>query len=452
MRAEVPLHFVALVLSYFLRVTAAYFACWMLNRLLSKPRQRFIVCLIFLVGTAAYWLELAVREFRTFATGTAEGFTGPVLAPAIIHSFLIPQRWSHAVMVATKGLGTVYLAISIALIGMAAWKHLRMRVLLRHAVEPSSLLSRLFLEVSHSMGISQSGISRAKLVVLPGLNSPATAGWWSPQILLPQVCEELGPTPQIADVLYHELIHVARWDYLWTGLSELICCLLFFHPAVWKARKAMVLQAELACDMAVLETRPGDCADYADSLTYFVRLRMLQEGFSLGVDFAASASLGLRIRTILTAPKPTPWWQRLLQTTAVLSLVAVFGIAAPAMEIDFGFAEPLLERPSNSPLQTAADHSRNSRHSPRRASTHEARKNSLTALRTRPYVSETPAYTMTSKSSRPDSGRADQEAPAWRESQPMIQHPSVSSIVRTTLGEIAARGVHGGHDRDRDNH
>ena len=136
-------------------------------------------------------------------------------------------------------------------------------------------------------------------MVLPGLKSPATAGWWNPRILLPEVCEQIGPTPQVADVLCHELVHVARRDYLWAGLSDLICCLLFFHPAVWKARKAMVLQGELACDLAVLETRSGDRADYADSLTYFVRLRMLQDGFSLGVDFAASASLGLRIRTIL---------------------------------------------------------------------------------------------------------------------------------------------------------
>ena len=453
MRAEISLHFAALFLTYFLRVTAAYFACWMLNRLLGKPRHRFIVYMIFLVGSAAYWLGLVVREFLALGAGRAEGVTGPVLAPAITRSFLISQAWSHNIVVATRGMGAVYVAVSIALIGMAAWKHLRMRVLLRHAIEPSSLLSRLFLEVSRAMGISQSGISRAKLVVLPGLKSPATAGWRNPKILLPQVCEDLGPTPQIADVLCHELIHVARWDYLWTGLSELICCLLFFQPAAWRARKGMVLQGELACDMAVLETRPGDRADYADSLAYFVRLRMLQEGFSLGVDFAASTSLGLRIRTILTMPKPMPWWKRLSQTTAGLGLVAAFGILAPAMEIDLGFTEPIAERASNPlALQTAAEHALKARRTMKHTSVQGPTKDSLTTLRTRSYVSETPAYTMTSSTVRRGSEGAAPDSPAWRETPPPVRSPSVSSVVRSTLSEIAARGVHGGRSHDRDDH
>ena len=48
MSAELCLHFAAIFLSYFLRVTAAFVACWMLNRLLAKPRQRFIVWMAFL--------------------------------------------------------------------------------------------------------------------------------------------------------------------------------------------------------------------------------------------------------------------------------------------------------------------------------------------------------------------------------------------------------------------
>ena len=42
----------------------AFVACWMLNRLLAKPRQRFIVWMVFLVGSAGYWLELVVSEIR----------------------------------------------------------------------------------------------------------------------------------------------------------------------------------------------------------------------------------------------------------------------------------------------------------------------------------------------------------------------------------------------------
>jgi hypothetical protein len=210
----------------------------------------------------------------------------------------------------------------------------------------------------------------------------------------------------------------------------------------------------LACDLAVLETRSGNRADYADSLTYFVRLRMLQEGFSLGVDFAASTSLGLRVRTILTTPKPVAWWKGCSQAAAGLSLVAALAVLAPFMALSFGFAEPLVERVSGQlQVKAAVEHSRNSRQTARRAAVQTVPKDSLTTLRTRPYVPETPAYAMTSSSgSSGGSAAPEGESPAWRESQPAIQHPSVSSVIRATLGEIAARGTRPGHDRDRDDH
>jgi hypothetical protein len=332
------------------------------------------------------------------------------------------------------------------MIGLTAVKHVRLRMLLRRAVEPSGALNGLFAEICRELGVSW-----AKLLILPGLKSPATAGWWNPRILLPEVCEELGPTPQVADVLCHELVHVKRRDYFWAGLGDLVCCLLFFHPAIWKARKSMALQAEMACDLAVVEARPGNRADYADSLTYFVRLRMLQEGFSLGVDFAASASLGLRIRTILSTRADVPWWKRFSQTTAGVALLGAFGVLAPVLSVPLSFAAPVSEQvPTQKPTQTIAQHARVVRRAQHRAVTVGATPDTLTTLRTQAYVPETSAYTMSSGSSaRPGSESGEQDSPAWRETQPAIQHPSVSSVIRSTLGEIAIRR---GSHRDRDDH
>jgi len=329
-----------------------------------------------------------------------------------------------------------------------------MRLLLRHTIDASPALNALFLNISRDMHLSQSRISRTRLLVLPGLASPATAGWWTPRILLPEVCEQIGPTPQVADVLCHELVHVARRDYLWAGLSDLICCLLFFHPAAWKACKAMALQGELACDQEVLEKRPGDRADYAGSLTYFVRLRMLQEGFSLGVDFAASASLGLRIRTILTAPKTVPWWKRVPQMTGGLALVAAFGMLAPAVTILLGFAGPVMEQSSATlSAQPPAKHTSNTRHVLHRAAASSSTADSLTTLRVQSYVPETPAYTMTSGANAGTASvNGEQDSPV-RGAPPIQSRPSVSSVIRSTLGDIAiaTRGAHGGR-RDKDEH
>ena len=455
MSAELCLHFAATCLSYFLKVTAAFLACWLLNRLLVWPRHRFVVWMIFLVGSAAYWLELVIGEIRNVATRTVAVANAPSASPNSIHPLLLPLAWSHNVVIAIEGLAALYVSVSFLLIAASVWKHLRMGVLLRHAVEPSRSLSALFLDVCRDLRPAHSRVSRTKLMVLPGLKSPGTAGFRNPRILLPEVCEQIGPTPQVADVLCHELIHVVRRDYLWAGLSDLVCCLLFFHPAVWKARKMMALQGELACDLAVLETRSGDRADYADSLAYFVRLRMLQEGFSLGVDFAASTSLGLRIRTILTTPKPVAWWKMCSRAAAGLSLIAAVGILAPFIGLSLGFAEPLVERASHQPSkQVVAEHSRNTRHIQRHQAVAETPKDSLTTLRTQPYISRNSRLHHDEQLKLLCGLQHHQRVNPLlgRKASPLSTRPSVASVVRTTLGEIVAMGRRGGRDHDRDDH
>jgi beta-lactamase regulating signal transducer with metallopeptidase domain len=446
MTPELSLHFAGVLLNFLLRVAVAYLACWMLNRLLRKPGQRFMVWAIFLLGSAVYWLALIFSELNAWNAMKAAVGSVAGQAASTAHSLVVPLALSHQILIAVQLAALAYAAAALLMMGLTAVKHVRLWLLLRRAVEPSDALNGLFAEICR-----ESGVSRAKLLILPGLKSPATAGWWNPRILLPEVCEELGPTPQVADVLCHELVHVARRDYFWAGLGDLICCLLFFHPAAWNARKRMALQAELACDLAVLEARPGDRADYADSLTYFVRLRMLQEGFSLGVDFAASASLGLRIRTILATPVAVPWWKRLSQMTAGVALLAALGALAPVLTIPLSLAAPIPEQVSIQKLaQSKAEHARVVRRGQHRAATGEATPDTLTTLRTQAYVPETSAYTMRSGSSeRRGSEGGEQDSPAWRETQPAIQHPSVSSVVRSTLGEIAIRR---GSHRDRDDH
>jgi beta-lactamase regulating signal transducer with metallopeptidase domain len=447
MNPEVCLHFVAVILNYLLRITAAYCVCWILNRLLAKPSQRFVMWMAFLLGSAAYWLDLVFGEVRSFtAAGNVDsaGITAPP-----VHSLLVPLAWSSFVPIVVRGLAAVYVVAALLLVAVQVFRYLHLHALLRRTVEPSDALNTLFGEICRDLGLS-----RARLVILPGLKSPATAGWWNPRILLPEVCEQIGPTAQVADVLSHELIHVSRRDYFLGGLGDLVCCLLFFHPAIWKARKDLVLQGELACDRAVLEARPGNRADYADSLTYFVRLRMLRDGYTLGIDFAASTSLGLRIRTILTAPQPSSWWKRTCQFMAGLGLVAALSILSPALAIPLTFGEPISEPPfSVRPLvPTSTERTQGVRHVPRRGTT-QAAPDTLTALRARPYVSETPAYTMTSGTGQPQgSERAEEQSPAWQERPTSVQHPSVASVLRSTLGEIAARTAHGGHGRDRDDH
>ncbi|HEY6306414.1 MAG TPA: M56 family metallopeptidase [Candidatus Angelobacter sp.] len=444
------LHFAGTFLSYSLQVGIVYLACCLLNRLLRQPQHRFFMWMAFLVGSATYWVSLLWSERSGFfSTAAAAGQSPAASAPAWAHSFLVPLDWSHNILVAGQVIGLVYVFVVVALAGVAVWQHLRLRLLLRHATQPSQALATLFQETRREFKAS-----RSRLLILPGLGSPATACWWKPRILLPEVCEQIGPTQQLAGVLYHELVHVARRDYLWSAVSDLICRLLFFHPAARQARKQLRLQGELACDMAVVKARPGYRADYADSLAYFVRLQMLNDGVSVAVDFAASAStLGTRIRTILQAPQPLPWWKRIVRATAALALVSAVGVMASELKIFLDFTSPApVEAASRAPTAApaASAHVRSRRHgapSPRQAKVED----SLTRLRVRPSLRETPAYSLTAgRNSRLDAEPGDPDRQGWNESAPPVR--TVTSDVLSAARQIPIGRLPRRNDHDHDDH
>lgn len=449
------LHFTGVFLSYSLRVGVAYMACCFLARLLHKPQQRFLLWMVFLLGAGTYWLGMIwveLREASPSPSATVGNSAGSV--PVLSHSFQVPLAWGGGVLLAGEILGLAYLLAVVLLLCAAAWRHIALRLLLRRALEPSRPLARLFQETCRDFRVS-----RSRLLVLPGLRSPATAYWWNPRILLPEVCEGLGPTPQLADALYHELVHVARRDYLWSTLSDLICRILFFHPAAWQARKRLQLQSELACDLAVVEARPGHRADYADSLAYFVRLGMLHESASAGVEFAAPvSSLSTRIRAILATPQPISWWKAAARATAGLALVAAFGVLSPALDVDLDFQNPdpvqaAPEAQSTAPAARTRNMRRAARaHAPQQPQSTDVRdRDSLTGLRVQPRVAETPAYSLTAGTgSRPDSEPDELDNRGWSEPNPAPR--SVSSVVFSTVNQILVGRIPHGRDHDHDGH
>ncbi len=452
MSPALGLHFAGVFLSYFLQVAAAYAVCCLLDRLLRRPQQRFLLWMSFLIGAGAYWLGLIWSEVRGFASPETAGALPPDNATVLTRAFHVPLSWSPGILMGTRIAVLAYISGVLVLAGVATWRHLGLRLLLRRATEPSEPLARLFQETCRDFRISHS-----RLLVLPGLRSPATACWWRPRILLPEVCEELGPTPQLADVLYHELVHVVRRDFLWAGLSDLICRILFFHPAAWLAGKKLRLQRELACDLAVVEARPGHRADYADSLAYFVRLGMLEEGLSVGVDFAASAStLGRRIRTILAAPQPLPWWKATSRMAAGVALVAAAGALSPALKI-------LLDFTSSAPVEAA---SVAQSHAPAAAARHRsARRAQNAGLSAQPEAQPPDQDSLTSLRVRPVRGKPDDALTADSQADDEPSQPNarawygagsrprtVTSVLVTTASQIPVTRIPRDRDRDHDGH
>ncbi len=58
----------------------------------------------------------------------------PVGLPAA-SSLLVPRAWSRAILFGGKTLGWVYLAAVLTLLTVAAWQHLRLRLILRCGLE-----------------------------------------------------------------------------------------------------------------------------------------------------------------------------------------------------------------------------------------------------------------------------------------------------------------------------
>jgi hypothetical protein len=101
------------------------------------------------------------------------------------------------------------------------------------------------------------------------IETPLTWGVRRPIILLPTAL--LSAEPAVREsALRHEQAHIARWDWLWNLLAEIVCVLCWFQPGAWWLRSRLRFESERACDDRVLLS--GIAApDYAAHLLQIVQ-------------------------------------------------------------------------------------------------------------------------------------------------------------------------------------
>lgn len=429
-------------LTFALQAAAAWLLCKGCVRLLRRPQHRFAAWLLFLIAAGAYWIwlmaSLGLEIFRPSIT------LGILLANgASTHGrFLLPGAWLLWLQRLIAAALLAYIAGLVVLACRLAWRSLGLRALLKLASPPSPGLADLFEEMC-----AESRIGHGELLVLPELHSPATVCWWKPRVLVPENFNELRAPDRMADVLRHELAHVARRDYFLAGLSDAICALLLFHPAAWYARRQMRLERELACDLKVVEACPDRRADYADTLAHFVRQRMLYQNGACGIDFAESASFLLhRVRCILAEPVKDPWWKRLSAASAGFAMFTVFAVYAPALAVvlDFASQPAVIAEPAQLQAVQAALSPKTKIRSTQPLTLSPTAAYSLpddlTRLRVQERLIETeqfqpaPADLGDTISGGPDVTRA-----VWREQgpdTPRIPAPSARSILLGTIGGV----------------
>lgn len=92
---------------------------------------------------------------------------------------------------------------------------------------------------------------------------PVTCGVVRPTIVLPVEAQTWAES-DLSRAFIHELEHVKRKDWLVQCVTRGVCALYWFHPLIWVAGRQLTLEAERACDDAVL--RRGEPTSYAHQL------------------------------------------------------------------------------------------------------------------------------------------------------------------------------------------
>lgn len=294
-------HFISigLVASGAVRILTAYLLVFALTRLTSRPRTRHVLWLLFLTGAGFYWFAL-VRDTltpRPFADVPSHSIlaSAPASTSSAASTITVPFAWDHGVGAAAEILLWAYIVGLITMLSRLARRrhHLRRAIARSRPVPPA--LHLIFVDECRRLKVSRCGI-----IELPGLGSPGTAYSWKPLVIVPDGLDAYLDNEQLVDVLYHELIHVRRLDFLWSTLAETIGCLLFFHPAIWLALRNLGRERELACDMAVIDLRQGRRSDYALCLTRLARRRVIGLKFDPPSHLALLNSfLAFRVQTLL---------------------------------------------------------------------------------------------------------------------------------------------------------
>jgi beta-lactamase regulating signal transducer with metallopeptidase domain len=90
------------------------------------------------------------------------------------------------------------------------------------------------------------------LLKSPLCRIPFTYSILKPTVILPLNVENWSPT-RIRHVLFHELAHVRRRNYLILLIARILCALFWFMPMMWIAYSKLQSEQERACDAIVVE-------------------------------------------------------------------------------------------------------------------------------------------------------------------------------------------------------
>jgi beta-lactamase regulating signal transducer with metallopeptidase domain len=179
--------------------------------------------------------------------------------------------------------GTVILFLSLA---VALW---RLRRLRREGL-PWPERRELTQSLATKCGVRRS----IEVLVHEEIPAPLTCGVLRPAVMLPTEARNWSEA-HLRRALVHELEHVRRADWVIQLAARAICACYWFHPLAWVAWRRLCLEAERACDDAVIQN--ADRADYAEQLVLLAQQMKARAHPVLGM--ANRSDLSTRVSALL---------------------------------------------------------------------------------------------------------------------------------------------------------
>jgi prepilin-type processing-associated H-X9-DG protein len=311
------------VLKVTLLLAAARFTAWLLSG--ASAAVRHLVWLAALSGALALPLvEQALPGWRIAWRVAAESAPAATTEPAGVlvepgafgaipigreaadpsaaAHFPLPWSWTDAHWAAALLL--VWAAGSAVFAVRIIRSHLVLRRLARRRFRPiaDGKIQALFDECRGRMGLA-----RGVVLVSGGgeIGMPMTWGLWRPTVLLPEGAHGWGDQ-RLRAVLLHELAHVRRGDWLSVLLAQSACAVLWFHPLVWMAARALRRECEQAADDRVIAAglRPSSYSSELLAMLHFfaqheIKTNERNQTMLPSIPMAQPQTIERRIRALL---------------------------------------------------------------------------------------------------------------------------------------------------------
>jgi beta-lactamase regulating signal transducer with metallopeptidase domain len=276
--------------------------------LTARTRYAVLLCGIvkFAIPTAVFRFVPAAAiptQLRTFGGGATA-----VVAQTTTRVEWIPILW-----------------VAIGALLIARWMLLRTRTI-SAALRLPSAASLRELDAVRNARLTLGIRTAVDVLRSPICEAPAVLRVIRPVIVLPaHGCDEL-TDDELRSLVLHECAHVARHDNLATILQAFATSLLWFHPLVWFASRALTVTREEACDEAVADAM-RDTDAYVSALTKICHA--IAAPRTAGASCMANAKIRERMEHLMSyeAIKGKAWSHRAMLLAGALT-IALSTIAA----------------------------------------------------------------------------------------------------------------------------